>query len=144
MARARLREMTAYGRLLIVTIAWGTLAFGAVYPWAYWPLAIASIGLGLWGISLGGTWADPRTRHLSLALGAIAAAVFIQIIDVPYSWLATLSPAVGRFLSEFQIGYLPAGSHALSLDPATTAVAFGLFSAFASDPTGGLWTYLTT
>ncbi len=131
MARARLREMTTYGRLLIVTIAWGTLAFGAVYPWAYWPLAIASIGLGLWGISLGGTWADPRTRHLSLALGAIAAAVFIQIIDVPYSWLATLSPAVGRFLSEFQIGYLPAGSHALSLDPAGTAVAFGLFSAFA-------------
>lgn len=131
MARARLREMTTYGRLLIVTIAWGTLAFGAVYPWAYWPLAIASIGLGLWGIALGGTWADPRTRHLSLALGAIAAAVFIQIIDVPYSWLDTLSPSVERFLREFQLGYLPAGSHPLSLDPAATAVAFGLFCAFA-------------
>lgn len=131
MARARLREMPTYGRLLIVTIAWGTLAFGAVYPWAYWPLAIASIGLGLWGIALGGTWADPRTRHLSLALGAIAAAVFIQIIDVPYSWLDTLSPSVERFLREFQIGYLPAGRHALSLDPAATAVAFGLFCAFA-------------
>ena len=58
-------------------------------------------------------------------------AVFIQIIDIPYSWLATLSPSVERFLSEFQLGYLPAGSHALSLDPAATAVAFGLFCAFA-------------
>ena len=131
MAGARLREMmTTYGRLLIVTIAWGTLAFGAVYPWAYWPLAIAAIGLGLWGIALGGTWADPRTRHLSLALGAIAVAVFIQIVDIPYSWLATLSPSVERFLNEFQIGYLPPGRHALSLDPAATAVAFGLFCAF--------------
>ena len=29
--------------LLLVAIAWGALAFGAVYPWAYWPLALLSV-----------------------------------------------------------------------------------------------------
>jgi len=28
--------------LLVAGIAWGAFAFGAVYPWAYWPLAIAA------------------------------------------------------------------------------------------------------
>ena len=100
-------------------------------PWAYWPLAIAATGLGMWGIFLGGTWADPRTRHLTIALSGIAAAIFFQIVDVPFSWLASCRRRVERFLSEFELGYRPNGKHALSLDAPTTAVAFGLFFAFA-------------
>ena len=60
--------MRVFGIFLIATIAWGALAFGAVYPWAYWPLAIASAGLGLWGIFDTRAWADPRTRHLGIAV----------------------------------------------------------------------------
>jgi O-antigen ligase len=122
--------MAVYSLLLVVSIAWGALAFGAVYPWAYWPLAIAATGLGLWGIFLGGAWADPRTRQLMIAVAAIAAAIFVQLIEVPFSWLSSLSPSVERFLNEFQVGYRPAARHALSLDPPTTAVALGLFVAF--------------
>jgi hypothetical protein len=123
--------MAVYSVLLVAVIAWGALAFGAVYAWAYWPLAIAATGLGMWGIFLGDTWADPRTRHLTLALSGIAAAIFFQIVEVPFSWLAELSPQVERFLNEFELGYRPTGKHALSLDAPTTAVAFGLFFAFA-------------
>jgi len=31
---------------VVGAIAWGTFAFGAVYPWAYTPLAIACAMLG--------------------------------------------------------------------------------------------------
>jgi O-antigen ligase len=122
--------MRVFGFFLIATIAWGALAFGAVYPWAYWPLAIASAGLGLWGIFDTRAWADPRTRHLGIAVIAIAFAIFLQIVALPDDWVATLSPGVGHFLSEYQLGYRATGSHALSLDPESTAIAFGLFCAF--------------
>src|SRR5262249_56334531 len=32
--------------VLLATLAWGVLAFGGVYPWAYWPLAGAAIAAG--------------------------------------------------------------------------------------------------
>ena len=38
--------------LLVAAIAFGALAFGAVYPWAYWPLAIVCGGLGTWAIAV--------------------------------------------------------------------------------------------
>jgi O-antigen ligase len=123
--------MRLFGGLLVATIAWGALAFGAVYPWAYWPLAIGAAALGLWGIMATHAWSDPRTRQLAIALTAIAAAIFVQIVPIPSHWLTVLSPSVQRFMSEFQLGYRAAGSHSLSLDPPATAVALGLFLAFA-------------
>jgi O-antigen ligase len=123
--------MSTYGRLLMATIAWGALAFGAVYPWGYWPLVIASAGLGLWGIFETRAWEDPRTRHLGIALAAVAAAMFVQIIAIPYEWLAEISPSVDRFFEEFQLGHHPSGTHALSLDPPATAIGLALFGALA-------------
>src|SRR5262245_65097879 len=89
--------MRNYVRLLVATIAWGALAFGAVYPWGYWPLLLACAGLGLWGIFETSAWADPRTRHIGLALSAVAAAMFLQVIAMPYEWLAEISPSVEKF-----------------------------------------------
>ncbi len=48
-----------------------------------------------------------------------------------YDWLTALSPSVERFLSEYRLGHRAAGTHALSLEPGATAVALGLFCAFA-------------
>lgn len=123
--------MRGYRPLLVMTIAWGALAFGAVYPWGYWPLAVASAGLGLWGIFATHAWTDPRTRHLAIAAAAVAAAIFAQVVPIADDWLAALSPSVPRFLSEYQLGYRATGAHPLSLDPPSTAIALGLFSAFA-------------
>jgi O-antigen ligase len=123
--------MRLFGRLLVVTLAWGALAFGAVYSWGYWPLAVASAALGLWGIFETHAWNDPRARHLAIALGSIAAAIFLQIVPIRHELLGTLSPAVERFMSEFQLGYQTSGAHPLSLDPPATATALGLFTCFA-------------
>src|SRR5262245_56861568 len=37
--------------LLVAGIAWGAFAFGAVYPWAYWPLAIATAAAAFAGLA---------------------------------------------------------------------------------------------
>jgi O-antigen ligase len=123
--------MRNYGRLLVATIAWGALAFGAVYPWGYWPLVLACAGLGLWGIFETRAWSDPRTRHIGLALSAVAAAMFLQVVAMPYEWLAEISPSVEKFFEEYRLGHRPLGMHALSLDPEATAVGLALFVAMS-------------
>jgi O-antigen ligase len=111
---------------LMVAIGWGTLAFGAVYPWAYWPLAAASAGLGAWAIVRSRAWQDPRARQLALALAAVVAAIAVQVILLPYALLDRLSPGVDAFLREFQLGYHPRSLHTLSLAPERTAAVLGL------------------
>jgi O-antigen ligase len=120
-----------FGWGLVGTLAWGVLSFGAVYPWAYWPLAAACAALGLWAIVATQAWRDPRTRVLAGALGAIALAIGIQLIALPYAWLSAVSPGVDRFLREYQIAYHPAAVHPLSIDPPATAVTLALYLAYA-------------
>jgi hypothetical protein len=120
-----------FGVLLVATLAWGALAFGAVYAWAYWPLAISSASLGLWASVTTRAWRDPRARTLLIALGATALAIGVQLIALPYSVLAWLSPGVDTFLRQFAVGYHPAALHPLSIAPGSTAGALALFVAFA-------------
>jgi O-antigen ligase len=105
------------------TVAWGVLAFGAVYPWAYWPLAAASAALGVWAIVVARAWEDPRTVRLGIVLMSLVAAIALQALPLPYSWAAWLSPGLDRFLREYQLGFRPPLRHALSLEPEHTVVA---------------------
>ena len=120
-----------FGWGLLATLAWGVLSFGAVYPWAYWPLAAACAALGIWGIVATQAWRDPRTRLLTAALTAIGLAIAIQLIALPYAWLSSLSPGVDRFLRAYQIAYHPSAVHPLSIDPRATAATLALYIAFA-------------
>lgn len=115
-----------FGRLLIATLTWGVLAFGAVYPWAYWPLIAAAVALGAWGAWSTRAWTDPRVRRLALAVGVVLVAIAVQVIALPYWLLEQISPNVDAFLRSFSIGYHPAALHALSLDPGATAVVLAL------------------
>ena len=121
----------AYGRVLVATLAWGVLSFGAVYPWAYWPLAIACATLGIWGIVASEAWHDRRTRHLAVALGIVGLAIAVQLVALPYNWLSTLSPGVDRYLREYHFAYHPASLHPLSIDPLATGTILVLFLALA-------------
>ncbi|MGH9175201.1 MAG: O-antigen ligase family protein [Vicinamibacterales bacterium] len=118
-------------RLLIAALAWGALSFGAVYPWAYWPLAVACAAVGIQAAIVSRAWQDPRARALGIALGAVALAIGLQLVTLPYSLLGRLSPAVDRFLRDYEIAYHPASVHALSIAPMSTLVVLGLFVAFA-------------
>lgn len=124
--------MTALSeRLLIAALAWGAFSFGAVYPWAYWPLALVSAGLGVRAIAATRAWQDHRVRKLAVALAATAIAIAVQLVALPYSLVQRLSPAFDRFFREYALSYHPASLHALSISPSSTLVALSLFVAFA-------------
>jgi hypothetical protein len=110
-----------YGRFTLAAIIWGTLTFGAVYPWAYWPLVTACALLGALGLRT----EDPHSgwlRWLAAALALVALIAVVQLIPLPRNLLMTLGPSTDRFLHEYILGYAaqPLPSHPLSLAPGAT------------------------
>lgn len=123
--------MTGIGIGLMALLAWGVLLFGAVYPWAYWPLFVGSLAIGITAALRGRAWRDPRLVHLTVALGVLAAVVVLETIALP-SWLiARLSPSVDVFLRQFEVGYHPARLRTLSLAPHATFIVLAELVAFS-------------
>ncbi len=124
--------MTAISeRLLTAALAWGALTFGAVYSWAYWPLAVVCATLGIAAIRRTRAFRDERLRHLGLALAAVCAAVALQLVALPYAVVAHVSPGFDRFFREYSIAYPPASLHPLSIDPRSTLIVLMLLVAFS-------------
>ena len=130
----------------LALIAWGALAFGAVYPWAYRPLmAGAAVCAAAWwvagvgdavrgkaaaGLKPGPTYGGP-TRALALGLAAVALATLLQLVPLPTAVLDSLSPATVTVLLGFDLEYVARGgvSQALSIRPESTWLGLGLFVA---------------
>lgn len=129
---------------LTLTLAWGTFAFGAVYQWAYLPLAAACSALGAIGLLIGRHGPHvPVMRPLIGALAAMMAIGLLQIVPLPESVISSISPATDRFLRSYDLGYAastavvsaeplpaPAAWHPLSINPAATMRALVLLGAF--------------
>jgi O-antigen ligase len=120
--------------LPICTVAWGVLAFGGVYPWAYWPLAGAALLSGTMAvmISRAARVAVPD-RALSLALAGVGVAILVQLVPLPLAIVSAISPATAELLRNLNPAYA-AGlvtSHSLSVWPRDTMVALVLFGSFA-------------
>ena len=58
--------------LLVAALAWGAFAFGAVYPWAYWPLVAAMVSVGVAGLVVRANATRPSSGLTGLALGFCA------------------------------------------------------------------------
>jgi O-antigen ligase len=116
--------------LALATLAWGLLAFGSVYPWAYTPLAAGAVAAGVLGLASGPKFAP---RSLLVALSLVAASVGLQMVPLPASTVKALSPSTDAALRQIDVTYSLGlnTSRALSLQPESTAVALGLFLAFA-------------
>ncbi len=122
----------------MVAVCWGALAIGGAYPWAYWPLAMICAATGIMGLRAdrtAGATSDGAgvSRRLSIVLGAVGAAMLLQIVPMPLAWLRTISPQTIGVLADTDFSY-GAGLvrfHALSLDPASTGAALALYGAFA-------------
>jgi hypothetical protein len=136
----------AFGAVLIV--AWGVLAFGSPYPWAYIPLAIGSAILGVF------SWLMTRQtplltdqRRVIIGLAVVALTVTLQLIEFPATLVDTISPANAIVLRQTDLLFasLSAGvdsgavaalpARPFSIDPAATTrgllllVAFGILLA---------------
>jgi len=117
--------------LLIAGIAWGAFAFGAVYPWGYWPLCAVA---GLVGVA--GLAAIPRLAPGSAGLGLAAAFVVValacalQIAPLPSATVSRLSPEAPGIQSQYRVGD-PGASRPLSISSTDTARALAIFVALA-------------
>lgn len=120
--------------LPLCTVAWGALAFGGVYPWAYWPLAGAALLSGTMALVVSrAANVAVADRALRLALAGLAAAILVQLIPIPAAALSAISPATVELLARLNPAYAAGlvSSHSLSVWPRDTGVALVLYGAFA-------------
>jgi O-antigen ligase len=133
-------QVETVGWLAIATVAWSVLAFGAVYPWAYWPLIGISALTGAVGLLTSRQGALPRAFMLGIA--AVVLTVAVQLIPFHQSVLAVLSPATDSFLRHYNLEYAlvvrTAGvtvpgwaGHPLSLSPVSTARGLAFLGSLA-------------
>jgi O-antigen ligase len=121
-------------------VAWGAFAFGAVYPWAYGPLAIASAVVGIAGFATGDRPVWRTNRLLMVALGGIALVGLLQLVPLPLPTLSAVSGGTVGFLSQYDFRFVALGDptgdasvsavrHAISIAPDRTIVFLGLLTA---------------
>ena len=122
----------------ISIVAWGTFAFGAVYPWAYWPLMGACGTTGAIGIWIG--WSQV-SRSIAAGLAILVMAVVAQLVPLSPRTISSISPATSGVLARYDLAYaaklrdlsptadaaraLPS-VHSLSIDPQRTLTGLAL------------------
>ncbi|MFN8065290.1 MAG: O-antigen ligase family protein [Vicinamibacterales bacterium] len=127
----------------LLALAWGALAFGAVYPWAYVPLGIACAVIGAVALVTYRPLHAP-VRPFTIAIGSITLVIALQLVPLPLPWLAKVSPGTDRFLRSYDLSYSigrtsesPDDSvshrpaHPISIAPERTGRGLALFGAFA-------------
>jgi putative inorganic carbon (HCO3(-)) transporter len=118
--------------LLIAAIAWGAFAFGAVYPWAFWPLATALVSVAILSLPAASARPSLHLGPLAFALALFAVAITLQLVPFPSAWLRVLSSSALDVVRTFD---LAAGAHpdrhALSIAPQLTAMGLVLFASFS-------------
>jgi O-antigen ligase len=124
-------------------LTWSSLAFGGVYPWAYWPLLVLCATSGLLGLCQPGR-SHSEIRPLLIGCAGLVAVVVMQLVPVTQATAMVLSPsrdrvfAGGLFDTVAETGAAPdapsaAGtrSRALSINPHATRRALTFVVAFA-------------
>jgi O-antigen ligase len=125
----------------VLIVAWGVLAFGSPYPWAYIPLAAGAALVGLV------SWLGTRSSHLlgdqrrmALGLGLVILAVTAQLLPLPPRVVDWASPANSVVLNHIDLAFAasrvagdaPAQpSRPLSINPVFTTRALFLLVSFA-------------
>ena len=126
-----------YSVLLLFLLAWGALAFGAVYDWAYTPLFWAAAAIGLLGIiAPGARVRRPLAWPILIVAALIAAVGLVQLIPLAPATIAALSPATDDFLRRYDVAYsfatatdAAAYRHPLSIDPRGTRLGLAALGA---------------
>lgn len=107
----------------LVLSAWGTLAFGAVYPWAFVPLFIGCTALG--GATLLQRHGTGRTEALlTAAFALLLVSIGLQLVPLPVGTIRWISPETDVVLRRYVVGY-PAtrSAYPLSIDVGATMLA---------------------
>jgi O-antigen ligase len=124
-------------RLLLVAawllVAWGALAFGAVYPWAWRPLMGGAALVGLLAVwQFGQRGEGARDRVVLICLALVGAGALLQLLPLPPGVVAAISPNAPRLLAEQNLAFAVVenrGAHPLSIAPVATARALLMLGA---------------
>jgi O-antigen ligase len=121
--------------VVLLTIAWGAFAFGAVYPWAYWPMFASSVAIGVAGL-IARRNRRPSAPELSgpaAALAFLAVCIAAQLVPMPAAVIQVLSPGTDALLRQHDLAYAGGLSiwHTLSIDRHSTLLAFAAFVSLA-------------
>jgi putative inorganic carbon (HCO3(-)) transporter len=122
---------------IVLVLAAGTLAFGAVYPWGYVPLLGSLAVIGAWGLLA----RVGRPANIMLAAGAavLVLAIGAQLLPLSRPTLMKVSPGADTLLRQYDLSYNAAAvegrpvAHATSIDSRRTiecllqVVALGVF-----------------
>jgi O-antigen ligase len=115
----------------LLSIGWGTLAFGSVYRWAYLPLAGACAVTGLVALAAGRR-GRPPIGALAIGFAAILLATGLQLVPLSLPTLLRVSPATDAFLTQYDFTYqLAPVPHPISIAPGKTMTGALLCGALA-------------
>jgi O-antigen ligase len=108
---------------LTALIVLATVSFGAVYPWAYWPLFAAAACIGFAAFVRPGKL-SPESRALLIGILCVAAAIAIEVIPLSRPLLDKVSPHAGSLLTQISLSFAAdGGSHTATVNARATLVA---------------------
>ena len=111
-----------------LALAWSVLAFGGVYPWAYWPLFALAAAVGMVGILQSRRDVFSANRRVAIAILAVAVPILVQLVPVPRDVLLAITPQTDEMLRQVDLAYATdPGPHPISLDPIATVRALAGF-----------------
>lgn len=125
---------------VLLLLAWGALAFGAEYAWAYFPLLIASVAVAA-AVFAAGVPAPRTSNAVPAALLALAAAGALQATPLPERLVAAVSPARAAHDYSALVGMAVPGPPAaasgatpgtLSVRPSRTLLGLAFLAAFGA------------
>ena len=99
--------------------------FGAVYPWAYWPMLVMCFILGVIGLAVfPGSSRTPLLRSPAAVLAVVLTAILVQLVPLSRPILVSISPAADAFLRQYDVVYAASatGLIARSFDPGVAGV----------------------
>ena len=120
--------------LPLCAIAWGALAFGGVYAWAYWPLAAVCLLSGCLASYVARAAAVKAVdAPLVLVLTVLGSAILFQLLPLPVHTLSAFSPHTVDLLHRLNPAFAAGLTqwHAISVWPNDTFVAFVLYASLA-------------
>jgi O-antigen ligase len=126
-----------YWMLILFVVTWGAAAFGAVYEWAYQPLIAAAALLGIYGLFSRASAGRRMNTPLAIACAVVIASAAAQLIPLPHALVSAISPEADQYLRRHEVGYAvlaatgESPAHALSIDPAQTAIGLTFLIALA-------------
>lgn len=125
-----------WAHLLALFVSVSALAFGSVYPWAFWPLFLIAAAVGCMGLIRNG-WGGGKfpiaLRTLARGLVLLNVAAALQLIPLSRPALTAVTPRTPALLDEFSLGYqsTAARRHELSIRPSASVVSLLALSALS-------------